>query len=94
MMEVPFEKIGSNGNGKGDIFAEYELNVIDDSPVNPDIEFREVDTSSIKKYTLDEALNEFESKEITFLPFFNIESQYLNVVYRNGNSYEVMVPTF
>ena len=46
------------------------------------------------KLTLHEAIREIEKSRQNFLPFFNIESEYINIIYKNGNRYEVMVPAF
>ena len=44
--------------------------------------------------TVNEALKRIFETDESFLPFFNVESNYFNIVYRNGKNFEVMVPTF
>ena len=31
---------------------------------------------------------------VNYLPFFNTESKYINVIYRNGKKIQVMVPSY
>ncbi len=93
MVKIPFEKIKEQ-NFDYNTFIQYNLNVIDDSAANPNIEFDKDEKCSVKTLTLVEAIDEIESTEGTFLPFFNIESQYFNVIQKQGNDYEIMVPAF
>ncbi len=48
----------------------------------------------MREMTLTEALDELEKKGRKYYPFFNMESQYFNIVYKNGKDFEVMVPAF
>ena len=93
LVKIPFDKIKEHKYDY-DTFVEYDLNIIDDSLSKPNIEFKKNPECSIKKMTLNEALDEFESSNDPFLAFFNMESQYFNVIYRNGKEFEVMVPAF
>ena len=71
----------------------YEVAVRSDSPTAPDIAFTKRDTMAIKQLTLHEAVVEIDSMESPFLPFYNTESQTINVIYREGGMYQVMVPS-
>ncbi len=93
MVEIPFEKIVEH-KFEHDTFIEYDLEVVDDSPANPEIRFKKADSKSVRQMTLPEALKEMEKNGSNFIPFFNSESQYFNVIYRNGKDCEVMVPAF
>lgn len=92
MVEVPLE---ANSNAAGaDHFVAYSLDVFDDSVSSPKIEFKKIGPPDMLKLTLHEAIMEIEKTSNNFLPFFNIESEYINIIYKNGNKYEVMVPAF
>ncbi|MCP4134651.1 MAG: ribosome-associated translation inhibitor RaiA [bacterium] len=93
MIEIPFEKIKEQ-KFEHDTIVEYELNVIDDSIVKPNIEFKRNGVTSVEKMTLVDALEKIEKTGDRFLPFFNVEAQYFNVIYKSGKEYEVMVPAF
>jgi putative sigma-54 modulation protein len=93
MLEIPFEMIREN-HFETENFIVYDLLVHDDSLSNPKIEFRKNSGSDIRKLSLNEAVKEIESFPGQFLPFFNTDTNYLNVIYKNGKNVEVMVPTF
>ena len=44
--------------------------------------------------TIDEAVEQLVDNTAGFLPFFNRESNSLNIVYKNGKTIEVVVPAF
>ncbi len=93
MLEIPFNMIKENRYDLKDFIA-YDLVVKDDSPANPRIEFNKNDMPPIRMMTLNEAIDELEAKKSPFVPFFNTETSYFNVVYKKGNRLEVMVPAF
>jgi putative sigma-54 modulation protein len=93
MVEVPFESY-SQHRFEHDTLVEYDLDVLNDSPGSPDIKFNKCSACSIKQLTLDEALAEIETNGSTYLPFFNKETQYFNIVHKKGQNCEVMVPAF
>jgi len=90
-IEIPKE---SFNNGTIDNFKEYEIDVIDDSITNPNLNFKEMSSKTVKSVSLEEALKHLEKEKHDYFPFFNSESQYLNIVYTNGKELEVMVPAF
>lgn len=92
MVEIPYDKDTYGINP--DRFVAYALDIFDDSVSNPKIEFKKIGSSDIMKLTLHEAIAEVEKSMSKFLPFFNIESEYINIIYKIGNKYEVMVPAF
>lgn len=93
MVEIPFDKIVEH-KFEHDTFVEYDLEVVSDSLANPKIKFKKTDKNSVRQMTLQEALKELETNNDNFMAFFNSESQYFNVIYRNGKECEVMVPAF
>jgi len=93
MVEVPFE------NNKGnefnpETFIEYELEVRDESASHPEIDFKKGNTCNIGKLTLDEAFESFEKSKEIYMPFFNTETRYFNILSRTGKKLEVLVPAF
>jgi putative sigma-54 modulation protein len=92
MVEIPIEK-AEIGNGPEHLVA-YTLDIFDESVSNPKVEFKRIGSSDIMKITLHEAIVEVEKSRRNFLPFFNIESEYINIIFKSGNKYEVMVPAF
>jgi len=93
MVEIPFENITEH-KFEHDTFVEYDLEVKSDSLSNPKIKFVKSKDNSIQAMTLQEAMKELEQNNSPFVTFFNSESQYFNVIYRNGKDCEVMVPAF
>lgn len=93
LIEIPFGE--TNGGAIGcESFVEYDLNVVSDSASNPEIEFKPREACNIKRFTLDEALDVIEKDGDRFIPFFNSETGYFNVISRKGKEYEVYVPAF
>ena len=70
------------------------LDIFDDTPANPRVEFKKLSSCDMLKLTLHEAILEIEKSRQQFLPFFNVESEFINIISKNGNRYEVMVPAF
>jgi len=93
MAEIPLEMIRDE-NIQPEHFIEHDLLIEDDSPVKPKIKFKKNSGSSIESFSLIEALKEFEESGLEFMPFFNVESQFFNIIYKSGRDYEVMVPNF
>ncbi len=77
-----------------DNFVEYDLQVLDDSRTNPNIEFRKCPDCSIRKFTLEEAISNIEESKDPFMTFFNTESQFFNIIYKSGRDFNVLVPAF
>jgi putative sigma-54 modulation protein len=93
LLKIPFENIKEKAIGP-DVFEEYELKVIDESAGNPKIEFNKLPKANVKMLSLNQAMQAARDSNSEYLPFFNIESEYFNVIYKNGKEYEVMVPAF
>lgn len=93
MVEVPFEMIRENRFEPGK-FVTYDVIVKDDSPAKPKIDFKKTSGAGISMMSLAEAIRELDAKKSPYLPFFNTETSYFNIVYRNGNRLEAMVPAF
>lgn len=93
MAEVPYESMKDN-EFNPESFVEYELDVIDESPSNPKITFNKNSECSIRNLTFDEAFESFEKSGSSYMPFFNSETRYFNIICRSGRKYEVMVPSY
>ncbi len=93
MAEIPFENIRDN-EFDPESFIEYELDVIDESPASPKISFNKNGKCSLKKLSFDEAFDSFEKSGSSYMPFFNSETRYFNILCRKGKRYEVLVPAF
>ncbi len=93
MVEIPFEMIQSNSfdSAKSN---EYTLDIKNDSSVNPDIKFKKKKTCSIKMMTARDALIDMAKNSASFIVFFNTETNYLNILYKRGKSFELLVPAF
>lgn len=91
MAEIPKDFIKESDFISGKL-AEFDLIVHDDSMTNPKIKLVECNEKSIKNMQMNNAVEEILSSSGNFLPFFNDETKYLNVIYKNGESIEVMVP--
>ncbi len=93
MLEIPFEMI-KESRFDADNFVSYDLEIQDESALNPKILFKKDSKSSVMKLTIDEALKMINGSDNEFLPFFNSETNYFNVIYKNGKRIEVMVPAY
>lgn len=93
MVEVPFDK--NNGvEFNTESFTEYELEVKDESAANPKIDFKKGSGCGIVKLTLDEAIDSFKKSKEGYMPFYNTETRYFNILNRNGKKFKVFVPAF
>ena len=93
MIEIPFKNVKNQKINK-DLFVEYDLKVIDESLANPKIKFKKNSKCMVNEYSIDDAIEEIQKNGSVYLPFFNVESQYFNIIYKNGNLLELMVPAF
>lgn len=93
MVEIPIEALKS-GAIDASVFVEYNLKVTSDSPTHPDIEFIRNSGGSVPVLSLDEAVQAFSDSSAEFMAFYNAESHYFNVIAKNGNALEVMVPAY
>jgi putative sigma-54 modulation protein len=92
MVEIPYDTV--EYGAQPDRFTAYTLDIFDDSPGSPKVEFKKLGSCEIMKLTLHEAIVEIEKSRQKFLPFFNIESEFINIISKIGNKYEVVVPAF
>lgn len=93
LIEIPDEMIKRN-KFNPDKFVEYELRILNESPTKPRIKLKKSRGADVCCATINEAIKLISETEKSFLLFFNTESNYFNIIYRNGRNYEVMVPTY
>ncbi len=94
MIEVPFEMIRSNSFNPAD-FVEWELVVHNDAPSNPRIDLKKTGAPArVENLSMSDALERMVKSGGEFLPFFNSETNFLNVIRKRGRDFEVMVPAF
>ena len=93
LIEIPFDMIKEH-NFDCSKFHEFDVKIIEDSAVNPKLEFKSSNKCSVQKTAVEEALKMAQSSGNSIFPFFNEESGYLNVLYKNGKDYEIMVPAY
>lgn len=93
MVEVPFENFAKH-EPVYDSFNEYDIEVVDESPSNPKINFKKTEAGKVGKLTLDEAFDSLEKSGSEYMPFFNTDTRYFNVLSKSGKKYEVLVPAF
>ena len=90
MTEIPFE-VNKSGDFDNINLLEYELEVKDESPIHPVIDFKKTE-NQVRQLTLIQAIDELDAGDVKYLPFFNLESGYLNIVYKDGKDIAVMMP--
>ncbi|MCU0847259.1 MAG: ribosome-associated translation inhibitor RaiA [Spirochaetes bacterium] len=93
MAEIPYDKIKSQ-EFSPDSIHEYSLEVISDSPAKPDIKFTKSGATDVKPMTVDYAMSLMKDGQMDHLIFFNSDTHFFNVIYKNGKNLEVMVPAF
>lgn len=93
MVEIPFDMIREH-RFDHEKFVAYDLVIKDDSPANPKIDFKKNNGTGVRTMTIAQAISELEAKKSPFLPFFNTDTNYFNVVYKSGSKLELMVPAF
>jgi putative sigma-54 modulation protein len=94
MIEVPLDMIKSNSFNPGG-FIEWELVIHSDSPSDPKIELKKTGAPAIvENLSIGDALERMVKSGGEFLPFFNSETNFLNVICKKGRDFEVMVPAF
>ena len=93
MLDVPVESIKENDDETA-LFESFMLDIKDEKAASPSIDFRKNGQARVESLTLDEAIQYFEKSDDKYMAFFNTESQYFNVIYRNGKRFEVFVPAY
>jgi putative sigma-54 modulation protein len=91
LVEIPRDMI-ENNNFDYEKLKEFNLLIHDDSLTSPDIKLAECDDKTIKCMELNDAINIIASLSEDFVPFFNNETNYLNIICKNGENLEVLTP--
>lgn len=88
-LEVPDEMISSRDfNGA---FSLSRLKVLNDSATAPDISLEPLECT-IEAHNLNQAISVVEKNGQTFYPFFNTESESINVLKKLSNGFQIAVP--
>ena len=93
MVEIPFDMIREYSFDV-EKFLTYDLIVHDASPSKPKIDIKKSNGGSLKQMTIADAVKEIQTGNSPYVPFFNAETLFFNVIYKSGNNIEVMVPAF
>jgi putative sigma-54 modulation protein len=72
---------------------EFDLIVQDDSLTKPKIKLKKCKKKSIKCTEMNGAIKEITDSDQNYLPFFNNETNSFNILYKNGNILEIMIPS-
>ncbi len=72
---------------------EFDLIVQNDSMTKPKIKLKKCKKKSIKCTEMNGAIKEILDSDHEYLPFFNSETNSFNILYKNGNALEVMIPS-
>lgn len=91
LIEIPDKELKQDSFHPGS-FLVYDIKIVKDSPTKPKIKFKKCGNTEVHCMTLGEALKFIAERKSSFVPFFNTESKYLNVLYRDGDEFAVMVP--
>lgn len=91
MAEIP-SKMLKEKRFDAEKLLEFELIIQNESITKPKIKFKKCKDKKIRSMAVNNALKEITTGEKSFLPFFNNETNFLNILYKNGSSLEIMVP--
>ena len=80
-----------NGDFEEIVLLEYKLDAKDESPIHPVIDFEKTG-NQVKQMTLIQAIDELDAGSAGYFPFFNMELDCLNIVYKDGKDIAVMMP--
>jgi hypothetical protein len=77
---------------KADNLQEFDLIIRENSSSNPKIKLKKCKKNIIKYMAVNNAVKELMTSSGEFVPFFNNETDSLNIIYKNGDSVEIIVP--
>ena len=93
MVEVPFEFISGNAvAGQG--LIGYDIKILDESAASPRFEYVKNKDVTLPSITPAQAYEKLVADGASHLPFFNADTNFLNIIYRDGKRFSLMVPTF
>ncbi len=90
MIETPKKVTGKKKSTSG--LAEFDILVINESPTNPEIEFKKCRGKNIQSLTADGAVEEIMNSKEKFLPFLNSETNFLNIILKSDKGIELISP--
>jgi len=74
------------------VIDEFDLIINSDSPANPDIKFVQLNTNNVNSLEVQDALSILFESDKQFLPFFNKETSFINVISKTGKNLVIDVP--
>jgi putative sigma-54 modulation protein len=89
--EIPADSFKKGGVPED--LVEYDVRVVSESASSPKIECRKSSTRQVKMMKITDAVNELIGSERGFVPFFNRETNHMNVIFNRGKNIGVMIPS-
>jgi len=75
-----------------DKLMEFDLIISDDSLKKPKIKLKKCKKKTLKCTAMNSAIKEITASNQDYMPFFNSETNSFNIIYKNGESIEILVP--
>ncbi len=91
MAEIP-EKMIKEKRFDAEKLMEFDLIVRNESLTKPKIKLKKCKNKIIKSAAMNSAIKEITASNQNYMPFFNNETNSFNIIYKNGDTVEVMVP--
>ncbi|MFH0977126.1 MAG: ribosome-associated translation inhibitor RaiA [Spirochaetota bacterium] len=91
MAELP-KKIKKEEKIEAEHLMEFDFIVRKDSSTNPEIELKKCKSKTIKCMEINNAIKEISESAVNFVPFFNSETNVFNIIYKNKDAIEVIIP--
>jgi putative sigma-54 modulation protein len=91
MAEIPAKMIKEK-RFDAEKLMEFDLIIRNDSLTKPKIKLKKCKNKSIICTVMKSAIKEIMASNLNYLPFFNSETNSFNVLFKNGDTVEVMVP--
>jgi putative sigma-54 modulation protein len=95
--EDGFKMVETPGNLKNEKkpfkkLTEFDIIIKNDSITKPKIKFKKCRSKSILNLTVIDAIEEIMERAEKFLPFFNNETNHLNIIFKSENGIELFAP--
>ncbi len=71
---------------------EFDIVILDDSIINPKLKLKKRNACGIKSMSVDHAVKEAMDRKDDFLPFLNSDTNFLNIICKAGDNFEVITP--
>jgi putative sigma-54 modulation protein len=91
MSEIP-PKMLKEKRFDADKLIEFDLIISNDSLEKPKIKLKKCKKKTLKCTAMNSAIMEITASNQDYMPFFNNETNSFNIIYKNGESIEILVP--